>query len=156
MSAPIVPNSELKFALKGAVGSPELLHQLLGVIGVQGGFSINTNLTVNTVDGNITVIQDPNGTGYATYRIELSNEYNKFIQSSANILNFNISGFSPRNPTVTEPYQALCTGFGLDGSSGNWYFTVTIANWSGVAQNTLTLPSSLFVVGFSVVLATII
>src|SRR5580658_11247553 len=107
MSTPIVPNSELKFALKGAVGSPELLHQLLGLIGVQGGFSINSNLTINTVQGDIKVIPDPNGTGYACYRVEFNNDVNQLIQSQSNILNFNISGFSPRNPTTTEPYQAL-------------------------------------------------
>ena len=155
--------------LQTAVGSQQAGNDILGVIGLKGGFACNTDGTV--MAGSVTgpFIVNPGsvyGESAGVYRVypqaygppmgnPQSGAYKPtFVPYQGNqgtiqsIDFFHVLGFTPRNPSASETAFAGVTGYNIDAANGQWYITVQIQSiGTGVL---LTTPPANFVVGLTV------
>ncbi len=125
-----------------------LADELMGVVGIKGGFACNADGSVmaGSVTGDMK-IEDKNspGLGLAAgqYRMRFNPKVNSKVQS---LLNVKCRGFTPRSPSAAETCDALITGWGQD--SEGWYITIVVATLSNMTI-TATPPAN-FVVGIDV------
>lgn len=127
--------------LQTAVGSQAAGNNLIGVMGLKGGFAVNGSGAVipGSTSGPFTVVPDSSGT-IGAYRA-----YPNFPAGSiASIDNIQVGGFTPRGPSVSETTIAQVTGFNVDTANNQWYITIQQATFSGALQGSL--PSK-FVIG---------
>ena len=126
--------------LQTAVASQQAGNNILGVIGLKGGFACNTAGAViaGTTSGPFVVVPDSGGT-LGTYRAYP--QVNGSIKSLDNIV---VTGFTPRSPSAAETTIAQVTGYGIDTANNQWYITIQLASFSGALQGSL--PAK-FVVG---------
>lgn len=115
-------------------------NQLIGSLGLYGGFVLNSNATVKQNTGDIQAAPDSGGAA-GTYRVFFP-QVNSQIQS---IDWFEIAGFTPRNPTGVETCAARVCGYNYDNSLKQWYITVQIVLLSDGSVNPT--PPQNFVVG---------
>lgn len=123
-----------------AVTSVTAGNEILGSLGLYGGFRVNGSAVVTTNTGDIQAAADSGGAA-GTYRVF-------FPEQNANISAINwveVQGFTPRNPTTAETCTALVTGFNYDTSLNQWYVTVQIVLLSSYAV-TATPPNG-FTIG---------
>lgn len=115
-------------------------NQLIGAVGLYGGFVLNSNATVKLSTGDCQAAPDSGGAA-GTYRVFFP-AVNAQIQSIDWI---NVDGFTPRTPTTAETCQPRVTGYNYDTTLNQWYITVQIALLS---DNTVdATPPQNFVVG---------
>lgn len=118
-------------------------NEVLGSLGVYGGFSLNSNASVNVVQGDISVAPDSGGAP-GTYRVFLPT-------INADIVSidwFEVKGFTPRAPTGVETCDARVCGYNFDSTMNQWYITVQIAKLSDNTVNAT--PPQGFAVGVRV------
>lgn len=151
--------------LQTAVGEQQAGNNILGVIGMKGGFACNTNGTVlgAPVGPFVVVPGSAFGEPSGVYRV-YPQAYGQTVgnpQSGASTPHFvpytgvqgtiksldfiNVNGFTPRNPSSSETAAAGVTGYGIDAANGQWYITVQIQTIGTGAP--LTTPPANFVVG---------
>jgi hypothetical protein len=118
-------------------------NQIIGSLGLIGGFQLGASAVVAKSTGDIQAIPDSGGAP-GTYRI-IFPYANSQIQS---INWFEVAGFTPRNPTSVETAAALVTGYNYDASLKQWYITVQIV--SNTSWAVLSSPPTGFVVGVRV------
>lgn len=114
-------------------------NNLIGAVGLYGGtqFGSAGAIANNSGDWNL-VYQGTTG----VYRAILSDSsLNPKVES---IDWFQVTGFTPRNPTAAETAQCLVTGYNKDATTGQWYITIQIVT---VDTTTLVAPPTGFVVG---------
>jgi hypothetical protein len=115
-------------------------NQLIGSLGLYGGFVLNSNASVKQNAGDIQAAPDSGGAP-GTYRVFFP-QVNAEIQS---IDWLEVAGFTPRNPTGVETCAALVCGYNFDTTKSQWYITVQIVNLSDYSVNAT--PPQNFVVG---------
>jgi hypothetical protein len=115
-------------------------NQLIGAVGLYGGFRVNGSGIVTTSTGDVSAAADSGG-AVGTYRVFFP-AVNAEIQSLDWV---NVDGFTPRAPTGVETCTALVTGFNYDTSLNQWYITVQIVLLSDYAV-TATPPNG-FTIG---------
>ena len=122
-----------------------LASELAAVIGIKGGFALNSDgtLKAGSVVGDFTVQANAEGNA-GENRIRFNPKLDKQIK---NIMNIKTSGFTPRGPTVAETSTSLVTGWGQD--SQGWYVTIVCATLNGAANPT---PPQGFVIGVDIAL----
>lgn len=152
--------------LQHAVGEQQAGNNILGVIGLKGGFACNTDGSV--MAGSVTgpFIVNPGsvyGEAAGVYRV-YPQAYGPSVgnpQSGAYKPSFvpyqgqkgtiksidfiNVQGFTPRNPSASETAAAGMTGWNIDAANGQWYITVQIQTIGTGAI--LSSPPANFVVG---------
>jgi len=104
-----------------SLGSVPSGNEILGSLGVYGGFRVNADASVQLSAGDIVAIPNPGGAA-GTYRL-LMPSINDQIQS---IDWFEVKGFTPRTPTGVETCDARVCGYGQDATTKQWYITVQI------------------------------
>jgi hypothetical protein len=115
-------------------------NNLVGAVGLYGGFVLNANASVKSSVGDITAIPDSGGAA-GTYRV-------LFPTQNANIMSIDwlqVDGFTPRTPTTAETCAARVTGYNYDTTLKQWYVTVQIVLLSSNAVDAT--PPQNFVVG---------
>lgn len=115
-------------------------NEIIGALGLYGGFVLNSNASVKSNAGDIQAAPDSGGAA-GTYRVFFP-AVNAQIQS---IDWFQVSGFTPRVPTGVETAAALVCGYNYDTSLKQWYITVQIVGID--SQAVLSSPPQNFVVG---------
>lgn len=115
-------------------------NQIIGALGLYGGFVLNNNASVKSNAGDIQAAPDSGGAA-GTYRVFFP-AVNAQIQS---IDWFDVSGFTPRIPTGAETAAALVCGYNFDTTLKQWYITVQIVGID--SQAVLSTPPQNFVVG---------
>lgn len=115
-------------------------QNVIGAIGLFGGFVLNSNATVKLSTGDIQAAPDSGGAA-GTYRVFFP-LVNSMIQS---IDWFDVQGFTPRTPTTAETCEARVTGYNYDTTLNQWYITVQIALLSDNSVDAT--PPQNFVVG---------
>ncbi len=152
--------------LQTAVGSQQAGNNILGVIGMKGGFACTSSggVLAGSVTGPFVV--NPGsvyGEAAGTYRV-YPQAYGQPVgnpQSGAYTPNFvpytgsqgtiksmdfiNVAGFTPRNPSSAETAAAGVTGYNIDTANNQWYITVQIQTIGTGAI--LATPPSNYVVG---------
>ena len=152
--------------LQTAVGEQQAGNNILGVIGMKGGFACNTDGTV--MAGSVTgpFIVNPGsvyGESAGIYRVypqaygqpvgnpqsgAYKPSYTPYRGNQGTIQSIdyvNVAGFTPRNPSSAETAAAGMTGWNIDSANGQWYITVQIQAIG--AGTILTTPPANFVVG---------
>lgn len=114
-------------------------NEIIGSLGLYGGFQVNDVAVVTSVSGPIAVIPSPGNLG--AYRIE----FPSINAQIASIDWFEVKGFTPRNPNGVETADARVTGYNQDATTGQWYITVQIVLLSSGALDPT--PPAGFVVG---------
>lgn len=115
-------------------------NQVIGSLGLYGGFVLNSDASVKQNTGDIQAAPDSGGAA-GTYRVFFP-QVNAEIQSIDWI---NVGGFTPRSPTGVETADALVTGYNYDTTKNQWYITVQIV--SNTTYAVLSSPPQNFVVG---------
>ncbi|CAM6004815.1 unnamed protein product [Sphagnum balticum] len=115
-------------------------NEVIGAVGLYGGFRIGASAAVASSSGDCQAVPDSGGAP-GTYRVMFP-AVNAQIQS---IDWLNVSGFTPRNPTAAETAAALVTGFNFDPSLKQWYITVQIVGID--SQAVLSSPPVGFTIG---------
>lgn len=117
-------------------------NNVIGAIGLYGGFVLNHDASVQQSVGDIVAVPDSGGAP-GTYRVLLNPAtLNSQVQS---IDWFSVKGFTPRIPTAAETDDARVTGYNFDPILKQWYITVQIAL---LADNSVDpTPPANFVVG---------
>jgi len=115
-------------------------NEIIGALGLYGGFVLNSNASVKSNAGDVQAAPDSGGAA-GTYRVFFP-AVNAQIQSIDWI---NVAGFTPRNPTGVETAAALVCGYNFDTSLKQWYITVQIVGID--SQAVLSTPPQNFVVG---------
>ena len=133
-------SQDTKNRIVEAVTSNTNGNQVIGSLGLYGGFVLNSDASVKQNTGDIQAAPDSGGAP-GTYRVFFP-AVNSQIQS---IDWFNVSGFTPRNPTTAETCAARVTGYNYDTSLNQWYITVQIALLSDNSVDAT--PPQNFVVG---------
>lgn len=149
--------------LQSAVGSQPAGNDILGVIGLKGGFAVNSSggVIAGSVTGPFVVVPDSGGTP-GTYRA-YPQAYGQPVgnpQSGASapsfvpytgrqgqivsLDNIVVSGFTPRIPSASETTIAQVCGYNIDAANNQWYITIQQATFAGALQGSL--PSK-FVIG---------
>lgn len=151
--------------LQSAVGSQQAGNNILGVIGLKGGFACTSGGGVlGPVVGPFVVVPGSAfGEPAGVYRVYpqaygpgVGNPQSGAVtpsfapysgqQGTISSIDFiNVAGFTPRNPGATETASALMTGWNIDAANGQWYITVQISTLTTGAI--LNSPPSNFVVG---------
>ncbi len=152
--------------LQTAVGEQQAGNNILGVIGMKGGFACTTSggVLAGSVTGPFVV--NPGsvyGEAAGVYRVypqayaaptgnpqsgAFTPSFTPYqgAQGTIQSLDFiNVAGFTPRNPSASETAAAGVTGYGIDAANGQWYITVQIQTIGTGAI--LATPPSNFVVG---------
>jgi hypothetical protein len=133
-------SQDTKNRLVEAVTNVSNGNQIIGSLGVYGGFVLNSDASVKSNAGDIQAAPDSGGAA-GTYRVFFP-AINSEIQS---IDWFEVAGFTPRTPTGVETCAALVCGYNFDTSLSQWYITVQIVLLSDYAVNAT--PPQNFVVG---------
>jgi hypothetical protein len=107
--------------LSTAVGATGASADIVGRVGLSGGFRINHSTGAITSFGDVSAVADSGGQAFA-YRV-LFPTYNSRIQA---INSFNVSGFTPKNPGATETVIANVDGYNYDATLNQWYITVSL------------------------------
>jgi hypothetical protein len=97
-------------------------NEVIGAIGVYGGFRVNHDASVQLSAGDCIAVPDSGGAP-GTYRVMFPS-INAQIQSIDWV---DVQGFTPRAPTGVETDVARVTGYNFDPSLKQWYITVQIA-----------------------------
>lgn len=152
--------------LQTAVGQQQAGNNILGVIGLKGGFACTTSggVLAGSVTGPFVVnpgsvygeaagvyrvypqaygppIGNPQSGAYTPNSVPYQGN-----QGTIQSLDFiNVNGFTPRNPSSSETAAAGMTGWGIDAANNQWYITVQIQSIGTGAI--LATPPSNFVVG---------
>lgn len=152
--------------LQHAVADQVAGNNILGVLGMKGGFACNADGTVfaGSVTGPFVVVPgaafgepagvyrcypqaygqpvgNPQSGAYTPHFVPYTG-----VQGTIQSIDFiNVSGFTPRNPSASETAAASITGYGLDAANGQNYITVQIQTIGTGAP--LTTPPAHFVVG---------
>lgn len=117
-------------------------NNLIGAVGLYGGFVLNSDASVKQSVGDVIAIPDSGGAA-GTYRVILNPAtLNAQVQS---IDWFEVKGFTPRTPTTAETVDARVTGYNFDSVLQQWYITVQIALLSDNAVDPT--PPQNYVVG---------
>lgn len=132
-------STDTKKRLVEAVTSQPAGNEVIGSLGLYGGFSVNSDASVKVVQGDISVAPSPGNVG--AYRV-----YFPSINSQIKSIDwFEVAGFTPRNPNGVETCAALVTGYNKDATTLQWYVTVQIVLLSDYALNPT--PPANFVIG---------
>jgi hypothetical protein len=132
-------NSDDINRVQTAVGSQQSGNDVVGTMGLKGGFACNSSGHVTFQSGPFTVLPDSGG-AVGTYRA-----YPNFPAGSiVSLDNITVGGFTPRSPSASETTQALVTGFNIDTANNKWYITIAQADFTGALQGSL--PTK-FVIG---------
>jgi hypothetical protein len=126
-------------ALTTSLGGTIPSADMLGSLGSYGGFQLNSDGSVASTVGDISVAPDSGGTP-GTYRVS-------FPSANAQISSipwFEVNGFTPRAPGTAETATARVCGYNIAQPSGQWYVTIQIA---ALSSNAVELPPAGFVVG---------
>lgn len=115
-------------------------QNVVGAIGLYGGFVLNSDATVKQSTGDIQAAPDSGGAA-GSYRVFFP-LVNSMIQS---IDWFEVSGFTPRSPDASETCAALVTGYNYDTSLNQWYITVQVVTVADYAIDPT--PPQNFVIG---------
>jgi hypothetical protein len=115
-------------------------NQVIGAIGLYGGFVLNSNATVKSNAGDVQAAPDSGGAA-GTYRVFFP-AVNAQIQSIDWI---DVDGFTPRTPTGVETTDALVCGYSYDTTLNQWYITVQIVSNTSYAVEAT--PPQGYVVG---------
>jgi hypothetical protein len=115
-------------------------NEVIGAIGVYGGFRVNHDASVQLSAGDCVAVPDSGGAA-GTYRVTFPS-INAQIQSIDWV---NVEGFTPRSPAVAETDAARVTGYNYDSSLKQWYITVQIALLSSNAVDAT--PPANFTIG---------
>jgi hypothetical protein len=118
-------------------------NELLGAVGVYGGFSLNSDASIKVVSGDISVLPDSGGAP-GTYRVFMPGINSQIVSIDW----FDVTGFTPRTPTGAETCQPRVCGYNFDPSLNQWYITVQIAKLSDNSVDAT--PPANFVVGVRV------
>lgn len=124
-----------------AVASQEAGNDVVGTIGLKGGFACNGSGAViaGSSTGPFTFVKDSGGTA-GTYRA-----YPNFpAHSILSLDNIVVGGFTPRSPSAAETTLAQVCGYNLDAANNKWYITIQEADFTGALQ--ASLPTK-FVIG---------
>lgn len=149
--------------LQTAVGQQQAGNNILGAIGLKGGFACNSSgqVIAGSVTGPFVVVPDSSGTVGAfraypqAFGTPVGNPqsghstpafapYTGAQGTITSIDNVQVGGFTPRGPGVSETTIAQVTGFAIDTANNQYYITIQQATFSGALQGSL--PSK-FVVG---------
>jgi hypothetical protein len=151
--------------LQTAVTSQQAGNNIMGTIGLKGGFACTSSGGVlGSVVGPFVVIPGSAfGEPAGVYRVypqafgqpsknpqsgASTPTFNPYTGNQGQILSidfFNVSGFTPRSPGSTETASALVTGYNIDAANNQWYITVQISTLTTGAI--LSTPPTNFVVG---------
>ena len=115
-------------------------NEVIGAIGVYGGFRVNHDASVQLSAGDCIAVPDSGGAP-GTYRVMFPS-INSQIQSIDWV---DVQGFTPRSPTGAETDTARVTGYNFDSSLKQWYITVQIALLSNNAVDPT--PPANFTIG---------
>lgn len=130
--------------IQSAVGSQQAGNDVVGTIGLKGGFACtDTGGVLGSPVGPFNVVAET-GPNVGCYRV-----YPQWPAGSITAINYaNVNGFTPRNPTVAETTAAMVTGWGIDSATNTWYLTVQIATLGTWALQPT--PPTNFVVGVEI------
>jgi hypothetical protein len=118
-------------------------NELIGAVGLYGGFRVNSDASVASSAGDVSAAPDSGGAA-GTYRVFFP-AVNAQIKSIDWV---DVQGFTPRSPAVAETCEARVTGWNFDTSLKQWYVTVQIALLSNNAVDAT--PPQNFTVGVRV------
>ena len=114
-------------------------NEVIGSLGVYGGFFVNSSLAASQVSSDIAVIPSPGNLG--AFRIE----FPKINQQINSIDWFEVKGFTPRNPNGVEACDVLVTGYNQDATTKQWYITIQL-----VVKSSGSFPATVASAGFVV------
>lgn len=125
-----------------ALSGQQAGNNLIGAVGLYGGAQLGASAAVASSTGDFVLIPNPGGAA-GTYRFLFSDP--TMNPRVASIDWFQVSGFTPRNPTTAETAVPLVTGYNYDSTLNQWYVSVQVVGID--SQAVLSDPPTGFVIG---------